>query len=113
MIKESALGIGSFALTLAGWAIAQVDVPAIPTNVGGLITQAGGLGLAVWLVYHHTTITIPNMQKLHSEERTASQKGFEKILDDKRQEYFKEIERQREQFSTVMEKASCRFRGDQ
>jgi len=109
---EAMAGIGSLAATIGGWALAQAEVTSIPSNVSGLITQAGGLGLAVWLVYHHTTITIPNMQKLHAEERTASQRGFERVLDEKRAEYFKELEKQRDQFSQMLDKMNCKYRGE-
>lgn len=114
MLKEVLAGIGTITLPFLGWVIAQADpgtLPAlnIPASVTGLITQAGGLGLAVWLVYHHTTVTIPGMQRLHAEERTAAQALFAKVLDEKREEYFREIERQREQFAAMIATIRCQY----
>jgi hypothetical protein len=113
MKMEALAGIGSIAMTFAGWFIAQADPQTIPSNVSAIITQAGGLGLAVWLVYHHTTITIPTMQRLHAEERATSQAGFQKVLDEKRIEYFREIDKQREQFAAMITQINCKYRGDQ
>jgi hypothetical protein len=112
MRGEVVAGIGSVIVTISGWLIAQAELPSMPSSINGLITQVGGLGLAVWLVYHHTTVTIPNMQKLHAEERTASQRGFERVLDEKRAEYFKELQTQRDQFSAMLDKMNCKYRID-
>ncbi len=115
MGREVAAAIGSLVLSIGGWFIGQVELPAIPSlpnGVTSILSQMGGLGLAVWLVYHHTTVTIPSMQRMHSEERTASQHSFEKILDEKRTEYFREIERQREQFSDLINRTTCKYRSE-
>ena len=58
------------------------------------------------------TFSFPQMQKQHYEERMASQQIFQKVLDDKRAEYLGEVARQREQFTEVLAKASCKFERD-
>jgi hypothetical protein len=53
------------------------------------------------------------MQRLHAEERATSQAGFQKVLDEKRIEYFREIDKQREQFAAMITQINCKYRGDQ
>ena len=111
-LKEAILATGSMGLTYAGWLIAQaaVDPVAIAPTLPSLLSSVGGLGLAVWLVYYHTTVVMPNMQKLHAEERMQMQVQFNKTLDEKRVDYFREIHEQRQQFAEIIEKVSCKAR---
>jgi len=61
--------------------LGQLEFPA--GSIAGMITQFGGLGLAVWLAYHHTTVVIPNLQKSHREERKEDLLMFKEALKEK------------------------------
>ena len=74
--------------------LGQAETAGIPA----LVTQFGGLGLAIWLVIHHTMITIPTMQKLHREERTQDLELFKQTLNEKLLEHSAELDRQRQAF---------------
>ena len=99
---EEALGIGSLVASGIGIVIAQID-PGLGGPLLSILTQFGGLGLAVWLVYYHTTITIPNMQKEHRSEREAAIKEFKEELDVKRIEYLASIKELSHEFTLELE----------
>lgn len=104
------LVLGTLSLITSGLSIlAQAAVPDAWTSV---LTQFGGLGLAVWLVIHHTTITIPRMQKDYKDERLEMLKEFENALVEKRQAYHAEIARQREEFADSLKLNICQYRKD-
>lgn len=90
MTGEAITGTISLLMTLTGFTLAQVD-SSMGGAIVGLVTQFGGLGLAVWLVYQHTTVTIPNMQKEHREERQAALLQFKEQLDEQRKEYLESL----------------------
>lgn len=80
-------------------------------NVAGLVTQFGGLGFAVWLVYYHTTKTIPDLQREHRQEREAIQAKWLATLETKRVEYIAEMKAQRDSFEKALERITCRHPG--
>jgi hypothetical protein len=92
MHLETIAGAAAMAITGIGFMIGQAEVAAAGSGIIGLITQFGGLGLAVWLAYQHTTVTIPNMQKEHREERIATAAIFKAELDLKRAEYLQSLD---------------------
>jgi hypothetical protein len=71
-------------------------------GIVSLLTQFGGLGLAVWLVYYHTTVTYPNMQREHREERQAALMQFKAEIDLKRTEYLESLEKLTVQYTTEL-----------
>jgi hypothetical protein len=101
---ERTLGIGAIVVTIIGklWAMAQVD-PSIGGTFVGIITQFGGLGLAVWLVYYHTTTTVPSMQRDFKDERTKLLEMHKLEIDEKRREYFAQLDKMAEQFKRDLE----------
>jgi hypothetical protein len=116
-VNEHILGGAALLMTLFG-IIAQVEVP---TAWQGILTQFGGLGLAVWLVIHHTMVTIPNSQKefreerqailkAHQEERAETLAAFNKTLEEKRLAYVAEVDRQRSEFKTMLDQVSSNFK---
>jgi hypothetical protein len=102
MTFEAMTGSVSVALTMAGWAIGQAEVGSVGGSIVGLITQFGGLGLAVWLVYQHTTVTIPQMQKEHREERQAALLEFKAEIDLKRKEYLESLQKLTTEYTTEL-----------
>lgn len=103
---EIALGVCSLMMTVVG----QIDASTFP--IERLVTQFGGLGLAVWLVIHHTMVTIPNMQKQHQEERAATLAQFEKMFEEKRKAYQAQLDIQRTDFIETMTKLQCKYHND-
>lgn len=85
-INEVVIGVGALIVSGVGAVLAQAD-PALGSSLMSILTQFGGLGLAVWLAYYHTTVTIPTLHKQHKEERIESIKLFTEQLDTKRREY--------------------------
>lgn len=71
-------------------------------GIVSLLTQFGGLGLAVWLVYYHTTVTYPQMRKEHREEREAALLAFKAEIDLKRKEYLESLEKLTVQYTTEL-----------
>ena len=100
MTFEAVTGALVLSISLAGWFIGQTEVAVSGGSIVGLITQFGGLGLAVWLVYQHTTVTIPNMQKEHRAERQAAWVDYKAEIDTKRKEYLESLERLTEVHAT-------------
>jgi hypothetical protein len=92
MTFEGITGFLVLTISLTGWFIGQTEIASAGGSIVGLITQFGGLGLAVWLVYQHTTVTIPSMQKEHREERQAAWINFKAEIDDRRKEYLSSLE---------------------
>lgn len=82
--SEIAVGAMSALVWSIGYVLSQV-AQSEPANLGisvtGLVTQFGGLGLAIWLVILHTTRTIPKMQEDHRAERTEMIKAFQDRCD--------------------------------
>ena len=89
ILIEELLGGFSIATTTAG-VLAQID-PAMGAGIVGIVTQFGGLGLAVWLVYYHTTVTVPKMQEEYKSERLAMALQHKLEMDEKRKDYFEHI----------------------
>ena len=102
MTAEAISGAAALALSLTGWIIGQAEVAAMGGSIVGLITQFGGLGLAVWLVYQHTTVTIPSMHKEHREEREKALMEFKTELDAKRREYLDSLDNLTKQYTTEL-----------
>lgn len=110
MLIEMLLGTLSLVASALGL-VAQTNEGSGPWNVTGLLTQFGGLGFAVWLVYYHTTKTIPDMQREHRQERDAIQAKWLVTLETKRAEYMAEMKAQREAFEKSLERIACRHPG--
>jgi hypothetical protein len=85
-VMEATLGTSSLVVTAFGAIVGQLD-PSLGGAFVSVVTQFGGLGLAIWLVYIHTTKTIPDLQREHREEREAAIAQFTGELERKRQEY--------------------------
>lgn len=113
MFVEELIGAGAMVVSGLGYIVAQVT-PAVPNlpdlNITELVFQFGGLGLAVWLVIRHTTVTIPSLEERyrkeretlldqHKTEREASLKLFKDELDMKRQEYMQAIKELTKEYS--------------
>jgi hypothetical protein len=112
-LMEASLGAASLASAL-GYNLyhmfAQASVPA-SASIVEILGQLGGFGIAVWLVIHHTMVTIPRMTKEHREERAEILARFEKNLEEKRLDYQRELQEQRKEFAAMLEKASCKYKG--
>jgi hypothetical protein len=93
MTFEAFTGTLALTISFAGWVLGQSEIAASSGSIVGLITQFGGLGLAVWLVYQHTTVTIPSMQREHREERQIAWADFKAEIDAKRKEYLESLQR--------------------
>ena len=102
-ITESVLGTASLGIAISNAILAQAGVPHLD-GLLSIITSIGGPGLAVWLVYYHTTTTIPNAQKEFREERAEILAAYEKQMDQKREDFKRDIE-------AIVEKSYCRFKG--
>lgn len=94
--------------------LAQVGTPfPIPESIQGglvdLLSQFGGLGLAVWLVYRHTTVTIPNMQIEHRKEREAAEEKHSKTLEKLTASHIEALDRKRQEYLAALPKVVCRF----
>lgn len=101
--------LGTLALLLSGLGIiAQAEV--LLPSWAQLIPHFGGLAFAVWLVIHHTTVTIPNMQKEHKAERLEAEAQFIKALEEKRKAYQEQLAYEREHFREHLDKLSCRWK---
>lgn len=98
---DIALGLSSLMTMLIGQTAITDAIPA-------MITQFGGLGLAVWLVYHHTMKTIPGLLETHRQERLELIMTFNKTLEEKRQDYKAEIEQQRKDFEQMLSRVACK-----
>ena len=68
---EIIMGAASALVLFVGSLLSQAaqTAPASLDPWVGVVTQFGGLGLAIYLVIHHTTRTIPDMQRDHPTER--------------------------------------------
>lgn len=99
---ELALGVGTLLMSGVG-ILGQTGI----LDTGhSFLTQYGGIGLATWLVIHHTMKTIPGMETRHQTERLS----FQQILADERKEHAAEMERQRAQFADLMSRHQCRWK---
>lgn len=111
-IIELTLGIAALASTISynlyHSLFAQADVQ-VPSSIYEIIAQLGGFGIAVWLVIHHTMVTIPRMMKEHREERKEILEKFDATLKEKRSDYAKELDQQRQEFARMLEKVSCKY----
>ncbi len=78
---------------LSGFAaVAQIEaVTGTTIPWADIVQQYGGLALAVWLVIHHTMVTIPRMQADSKAEREALVKAHREELDAKRADYMAQI----------------------
>jgi hypothetical protein len=102
MTVEAIGGSIALAISFGGWMLGQTEVGAMGGGIVSLLTQFGGLGLAVWLVYYHTTVTYPNMQKEHREERQAALLQFKAEIDLKRTEYLASLDNLTKQYTTEL-----------
>lgn len=111
---ELALGIATLTSTIGynlyHYVFAQTEVK-IPATIYEIIAQLGGFGIAVWLVIHHTMVTIPRMMKEHREERKEIIQKFDDTLKEKRTDYMRELEQRQQEFSRTLEKISCKYKG--
>jgi hypothetical protein len=105
-VVETALASASIASAAAGL-LAQIETPGI--GIAALITQFGGLGFAIWLVYYHTTKTIPEMMREHREERAENEARWVSTLDAKRREYMEEMKAQREASERAIDRIACKY----
>jgi hypothetical protein len=101
--------LGAMSLLFYGLGILAQGELLLP-NWTQLATQFGGLAFAVWLVIHHTTVTIPNMQKEHKAERLEAEAQFIKALEEKRRAYQEQLSAERMHFENYVEKISCKYR---
>lgn len=119
---ERTLGIGALIATLIGklFTLAQVD-PSIGGTFIGIVTQFGGLGLAVWLVYYHTTTTVPQMQREFKEERQRLLELHKAETDQQKQDYFEQMNKlsaqhredldsERREFLEALKNNQCKYK---
>jgi hypothetical protein len=105
------VSLGLLALLFSGFGIfAQAEV--LLPSWAQLIPHFGGLAFAVWLVIHHTTVTIPKMQAEHKAERLEAEAQFIKALEEKRKAYQDQLAYERNYFREHMEKLSCKWNHD-
>lgn len=114
-IAETILGASTLVVTLAGTMLSQVQLPGLD-GLLPIITQIGGPGLAVWLVYYHTTTTIPNAQKEFRLERAELVAAHAKQLNDKTEAFkiqLKELlEAHKEEIENLISKSYCRYKAE-
>lgn len=101
--------LGTLALMFSGLGILAQAELAIP-GWAQLIPHFGGLAFAVWLVIHHTTVTIPKMQAEHRSERLEAETQFIKALEEKRKAYQDQLTYERQYFREHMDKLSCKWK---
>ena len=111
-ITEAILGTSSIAV-IAGHAIlAQVSVHQLD-GLLSVITSVGGPGLAVWLVYYHTTVTIPNAQKEFRAERAELLAEYTKQVNERRDIFQSQIQElltdHKEEMGRIVEKSYCKY----
>jgi len=110
-IVDTLLGVGSLVVSGIN-VLAQID-PTTGSIFTGALTQFGGLGLAVWLAYHNTTVVIPNLQKSFKEERLEIQRMHNEELERKRVDFKEQINQQQiyhnEQLEELISRSICKF----
>jgi len=114
-LTESLLGTSSLAVTIGHAILGQI--PNVPLDgLLSIITQVGGPGLAVWLVYYHTTVTIPNAQREFRQERAELVAAHAAQLIDRREAFQSQIQNMlnehREEMHSIVEKSFCRYRSE-
>jgi len=111
-IIESILGISSLGLIVGHAIIAQAGIPQLD-GLLSIITSVGGPGLAVWLVYYHTTVTIPNAQKEFRAERAELLAEYSRQVNERREAYQNQIQdmlnNHQIEINRVIEKSYCKF----
>jgi hypothetical protein len=111
-IIESFLGSIALLFSVGGVIIGQTSIVPIDGLVT-IITQIGGPGLAVWLVYYHTTVTTPNMQKEFREERQKLVEAHTEQLIEKREAFQQQLETllldHKEEMKQIVSMAYCRY----
>jgi hypothetical protein len=121
-VLQALIGTASLVFSVAGSMIGQIDGSAA-TGFVGIVSQFGGLGLAVWLVYHHTTVSMPNKEKEYKEERLLTLELHTKQLEDMRRDFLLEhkhvaekfaadVQQEREKFLQAFRSAECRFKSN-
>lgn len=110
--KADEIAIGAITiLTQSALTIAQLETisPLSGGTIMNLLSQFGGLGLAVWLVIRHTTVTIPALQKEHREEREVAAKVHAEVIQKLVLAHNEELDRRRAEFTSILEKTSCNY----
>lgn len=109
-LVEVSLAAASLTATL-GYNLTHMFAQATPASASlvEILGQLGGFGIAVWLVIHHTMVTIPRMTKEHREERAEIIATFQKTLAEKREDYKKELAEQRAEVAQMLERTACKY----
>ncbi len=104
MVDETELGLGITSISLSALSfLAQTDT--LPTWAQ-LIPHFGGLAFAVWLVIHHTTVTMPGILKDHKEERLEVIAEFKKERAEALAEFHVMLQQQQQQFAQILKELS-------
>lgn len=104
MVDETELGLGITSILFSGLSfLAQSET--LPTWAQ-LIPHFGGLAFAVWLVIHHTTVTMPGILKDHKEERLEIINEFKKERLEALAEFHKMLEAREKQFAEMLKEVS-------
>ena len=113
-ITEHLIGTTSLTLTIGHAIVGQVGLPQLD-GLLSIITQVGGPGLAVWLVYYHTTVTIPNAQKEFRLERAEMITAHANQLSERREAFQTQIQdllnSHKEEMQLIVEKSFCKYKG--
>jgi hypothetical protein len=107
MFNETALteiSLGATSLSLAG--ISFIAQSSTLPEWAQLIPHFGGLAFAVWLVIHHTTVTMPSILKEHKDERLAIIAEFKKERIEALGEFHTMLEAQQRQFGEMLKEVS-------
>ncbi len=106
-------GIGLHFLTNLAFAIfpiGQVEALHAIQPLIELLKQFGGLGLALWLVWYHTTKSIPNAQKESREERAQDREDHKAELIRQDEQHQIEMKNLQETFKEALQAVVCKFK---
>jgi hypothetical protein len=108
---ESAIWL-HFLVNLASLAfpIGQVEGLAIVQPLIELLKQFGGLGLAIWLVWWHTTRTFPKMLDESKQERKELNEQHRIEMGRLELLHRSEIEQLQSTFKESIQRMSCQFK---
>lgn len=99
-----------FNLTDLAFPIAQAESLGFFQPFMELLKEFGGLGLAIWLAWWHTTKTIPRMQQEAKEDRQELYEQHRSEMERSKLQHSEEIKQLQETFKESIQRATCQYR---
>lgn len=103
---------GHFLINLAAISlpIGQAEALGLFQPFMELLKQFGGLGLAIWLVWWHTTKTIPRMQEEAKQDRKELNEQHKNEMLRSEEQHKAEIEQLQVTFKESIQRMACQYR---